>query len=94
MCLCCVLCSGSVQLFMELSCFCVLLVCCAGVCIRLKELIERLFPRRSKKRRAEVEIDRQREQGRQKGHCHAPHRIPILVPDCCYCLCWVLRCGS
>jgi len=35
----------------------------AGVCIRLKELIERMFPRRSKQRRTEVEQEREREKG-------------------------------
>lgn len=35
----------------------------AGVCIKLKELIERLFPRRSKQRKTEVEGEREREKG-------------------------------
>lgn len=33
------------------------------MCIKLKELIERLFPRRSRQRRTEVEREREREKG-------------------------------
>jgi hypothetical protein len=33
------------------------------VCIKLKELINRLFPRRSKQRRIEVDQEREREKG-------------------------------
>jgi hypothetical protein len=36
----------------------------AGVCIRLKDLIEKLFPRRSRQRRQEVE---KQEEGECKG---------------------------
>lgn len=34
---------------------CLLFLLFAGVCIRLKDLIDRLFPKRSKERRREVE---------------------------------------
>jgi hypothetical protein len=34
-----------------------------GVCIRLKDLVERLFPRRSKQRRKEVEEEERGEAG-------------------------------
>lgn len=44
-----------------------LFVAHAGVCIRLKEMIERMFPRRSKQRRTEVEQEREREKGEHYG---------------------------
>ena len=50
--------------------FCIssmLLLLPPGVCIKLKELITRLFPRRSKQRRIEVDQEREREKGEQDG---------------------------
>ncbi len=38
-----------------------------GVCIKLKELIGRLFPRRSKQRCAEVEQEQEREKGERSN---------------------------
>jgi hypothetical protein len=48
-----------------------------GVCIKLKQLIERLFPRRSRQRRTEVE----QEQERQKGASSWERQLMWLTND-------------
>jgi hypothetical protein len=67
-----------------LLCHCCLPPQTAGVCIRLKELIERLFPRRSKQRRAEVEAERERQTGESQHPAITVVLFCIDKPKCCH----------